>query len=67
MNLNSHLLLVPRLRMSMTVASVPLYAFMAFTGTTTFKDKVVPVDTMKAYRGSRGTAPLILNLLTRYR
>ena len=29
------------------------------------KSEVVPVDTMKAQRGSRGTAPLILSLGTR--
>jgi hypothetical protein len=28
------------------------------------KGKVVPVHTMKAYRGSRGITPLILNLGT---
>jgi hypothetical protein len=28
------------------------------------KGKVVPIHTMKAYRGSRGTTPLILNLGT---
>jgi len=29
--------------------------------------KVVPVHTIKAYRGSRGIAPLILNLYSRWR
>ena len=29
--------------------------------------KVVPVHTMTTYRGSRGIAPLILNLGTRWR
>jgi hypothetical protein len=29
--------------------------------------KVVPIHTMKAYRGSRGIAPLILNLYSRWR
>jgi len=29
--------------------------------------KVVPVHTMKAYRGSRGIAPLILNLYSMWR
>jgi len=27
------------------------------------KGQVVPVHTMKAYRGNRGTAPLILNMV----
>jgi hypothetical protein len=27
------------------------------------KDKAVPVQAMKAYEGSRGTSPLILNLI----
>jgi hypothetical protein len=31
------------------------------------KDSVVPVHTMKEYRGSRGITPLILNLGTRWR
>jgi len=30
-----------------------------------YKRKVLPVHSMKAHRGSRGTAPLILNLSTR--
>jgi hypothetical protein len=31
------------------------------------KDKVFPVHAMKTYRGRRGTAPLVLNIGTRWR
>jgi hypothetical protein len=32
-----------------------------------YKGKVVPLHAMKAYRGNRGTAPLLLNLSSRWR
>jgi len=34
----------------------------AFTGGKVRKSKIVPAHAMKAYRGSRGIAPLVLNL-----
>jgi hypothetical protein len=38
----------------------------ASTYTNRGKGKIVPVHTTKAYKGTRGIAPLILNLGTRW-
>ena len=41
--------------------------YRALNGSRYKKRKVFPVHAMKRYGGSRGTAPLILNLFTRWR
>jgi hypothetical protein len=46
---------------------LPSLRFIAAQAKGIDKGKVVPVHTMKAYRGRRGIGPLILNLSTRWK
>jgi hypothetical protein len=65
MKLTNHLHLVPRLGMSGAVPILPLYAVMAWPGTTVSlqlqcKSEFVPVQTVTARWATRGIAQLIL-------
>jgi hypothetical protein len=58
--------------MTFVLVHVSVYAHVSYTTQDTFmiikkNGKFFPLHAMKAYKGSRGIAPLIINLGTRWR